>query len=299
MRKPMKTIGVIGRVTNPGVKETLKILIDYLHHLDKKTFIDADTAAALQDTSLATLPRDKLGKNCDLVIVVGGDGSLLNAAHTLVHDEVPVLGINRGSLGFLTDIHPTELNKVKAILDGDFILEKRFLLRASIELHGSPLHSTVGPGIALNEFALIPAANPHMMEFEIYVDNQFVSSQRSDGLIIATPTGSTAYALSGGGPILHPQLDAMVLVSMFPHTLSVRPLVLNGEQKICIILTPNNTTLPRLACDGQTYVNTPPGSHITIQKNAQQLHLVHPQDYDYYETLRSKLHWGHKLQYSE
>ncbi len=299
MQKTMKTIGVIGRVSNPGVKETLKTLIDYLHHLDKKTLVDAETAAALKDNSLATLPREQLGKSCDLVIVVGGDGSLLNATHTLVHDEVPVLGVNRGSLGFLTDIHPTELTKVKAILDGDFILEKRFLLTASIELHGKSLNSQSGPGIALNEFALIPDANPHMMEFEVYIDNQFVSSQRSDGLIIATPTGSTAYALSGGGPILHPQLDAMVLVSMFPHTLSVRPIVLNGNQKIRIIITPNNTTSPRLACDGQTYVNTPPGSHITIKKNAKQLHLVHPQDYDYYETLRSKLHWGKKLQYTE
>lgn len=299
MSKAIHTIGVIGRVANPGVKETLKTLINYLHQLDKKMLIEVETAAPLNDDSLLTVKRDQLGKKCDLVIVVGGDGSLLSAAHTLVYDEVPVLGINRGSLGFLTDIHPTELVKIKAILDGNFILEKRFLLTAKLELHGQSLSSTFGQGLALNEFALIPDANPHMMEFEIYIDGKFVSSQRSDGLIIATPTGSTAYALSGGGPILHPGLDAMVLVSMFPHTLSVRPLVINGNQEILIIITPNNTTSPRLACDGQTYTNTPPGSHITIKKNTQQLHLVHPEDYDYYETLRSKLHWGQKLQYSE
>jgi NAD+ kinase len=295
----MKTIGVIGRVTNPGVKETLKILIDYLHHLDKKTLIDAETAAILNDESLSTVPRHQLGKNCDLVIVIGGDGSLLNAAHTLVQDEVPVLGINRGSLGFLTDIHPTELSKIKAILEGDFILEKRFLLTAAIQLHGEALNPPMGQGNALNEFALIPDAIPHMIEFEVYIDNRFVCSQRSDGMIIATPTGSTAYALSAGGPILHPQLDAIVIVPMFPHTLSVRPIVINGNQEVNIIITPNNSTSPRLACDGQNYINTPPGSHITITKKAKQLHLVHPQDYDYYETLRSKLHWGQKLQYTE
>jgi len=299
MPTTMKTIGVIGRITNPGVKETLKILIDYLHHLGKKTRVDAETAAFLKDPSLSTIPREQLGKHCDLVIVVGGDGSLLNAAHTLVHDNVPVLGINRGSLGFLTDIHPTELIKIKAILEGNFILEKRFLLTATIELHGQLLSSSSDPRLALNEFALIPDATPHMMEFEIYINNQFVSSQRSDGIIIATPTGSTAYALSAGGPILHPDLDAVVLVPMFPHTLSVRPIVLNGNQELRIIVTPNNTTSPRLACDGQTYISIPFGSHINIKKNAQQLHLVHPQDYDYYETLRSKLHWGHKLQYTE
>ncbi len=299
MSKAMNTIGVIGRVTNPGVKETLKILIDYLHHLGKKNLIDAETAAFLNDSSLPTVPRQQLGKNCDLVIVVGGDGSLLNAAHTLVYDEVPVLGINRGSLGFLTDIHPAELIKIKAILEGNFILEKRFLLRASLEQQGRPLLSQAEQRIALNEFALIPDATPQMMEFEIYVNKQFVSSQRSDGLIIATPTGSTAYALSAGGPILHPGLDAIVLVPMFPHTLSVRPIVLEGNQELRIIVTPHNTSSPRLACDGQTYTSIPLGSQITIKKNAQQLHLVHPQDYDYYETLRSKLHWGQKLHYTE
>ncbi len=299
MATTFNTIGIIGRVRNPGVKETLKTLIDYLHKLDKKTLIDAETAEALQDSTLPTLERSKLGKSCDLVIVVGGDGSLLNAAHTLVNDEVPVLGINRGSLGFLTDIHPTELSKIKNILAGEYILEHRFLLKASIEFHGNPLHPPTGDSNALNEFALIPDAIPHMIEFEVYIDDRFVSSQRSDGMIFATPTGSTAYALSAGGPILHPELDAMVIVPMFPHTLSVRPIVISANKEVRVIVTPNNTTSPRLACDGQAYVKTPPGSHITITKTPQKLHLVHPLDYDYFETLRSKLHWGQKLQYTE
>jgi NAD+ kinase len=299
MANAFNTIGIIGRVKNPGVKETLKILIAYLQDLGKTILIDAETASALQDPSLPTVERQQLGKRCHLAIVVGGDGSLLNAAHTLVNDEIPVLGINRGSLGFLTDIHPTELAKIKDILAGNFILEHRFLLQASIQLHGQILHPEVGDGNALNEFALIPDTVPHMIEFEVYIDDRFVSSQRSDGVIIATPTGSTAYSLSAGGPILHPELDAMVMVSMFPHTLSVRPIVISGDKEVRLIITPNNTTSPRLAYDGQTYVNAPPGCHITITKTPKKLHLVHPVDYDYFEILRSKLHWGQKLHYSE
>ncbi len=229
------------------------------------------------------------------MIVVGGDGSLLHAAHAVVRDEIPVLGINRGRLGFLTDIHPTELDKIKAILEGKYILEKRFLLEARIEYQ----HSVLGEGSALNEVALIPSSVPHMTEFEVYIDDQFVCSQNSDGLIIATPTGSTAYALSGGGPILHPNLDAIVIVPMFPHTLSMRPIVIEGNQRITVVITPNNLHLPRLTCDSQGFMNTPPGSHIHIQKKPRHLHLIHPLDYSYYETLRSKLHWGHKLQYKE
>lgn len=294
-----ETIGIIGRVKNPGIKETLKTLISYLEQLNKKTVVDAETATVLNQPALLTVEREQLGKCCDLVIVIGGDGSLLSAAHALVKDEVPVLGINRGSLGFLTDIHPTELIKINHILAGDFILEKRFLLEARVDFQGKKLCPEGGHGNALNEFALIPDVVPHMIEFELYIDDSFVSSQRSDGIIIATPTGSTAYALSAGGPILNPELDAIVVVPMFPHTLSVRPLVISSDREVRIVISLNNTTSPRLAYDGQTYLNTPPGSHITITKTPQKLHLIHPLDYDYYETLRSKLHWGQKLQYTE
>jgi NAD+ kinase len=295
MNKAFKIIGIIGRLKNAGVKETLATLIQYLRSIDKEFVIESETAEHLDDATLPIVERDQIGKRCDLLIVVGGDGSLLNAAHAVVNQETPVLGINRGSLGFLTDILPTQLNKIKAILNGEYVLEKRFLLTTQIHLHNDLL----GEDDALNEVALIPNTTPHMIEFEIYIDEQFVCSQNSDGLIIATPTGSTAYALSGGGPILHPQLDAIVLVPMFPHTLSSRPIVIEGNRKINIIVTPNNTTTPRLSCDGQDYINTPPCSHIAIEKKKQHLHLIHPLDYNYYETLRSKLHWGKKLQYTE
>lgn len=289
------TIGIIGRVRNTGVKETLKILIDYLSKMKLDIIIDAETAKSLDHLELPILTPQEFGKKADLIIVVGGDGSLLHATHAVIEYEKPILGINRGSLGFLTDIHPTELEKIHSILEGKYSLEKRFLLTASITHHDTQL----GQDHALNEVAMLPDAIPHMIEFEIYIDNQFVCSQNSDGLIIATPTGSTAYALSGGGPILHPQLDAIVIVPMFPHTLTNRPLVVNGNQKITVIVSPNNMTSPRISCDGRAYLKTPPGSHISIQKKSQQLHLIHPLDYNYYETLRSKLHWGTKLQYKD
>lgn len=295
MSVKFKTIGIIGRIKTPGVKDTLRTLIDYLLILNQHFLVELETSELLNDKSLGNVPREQLGQQCDLLIVVGGDGSLLHAAHAVVNNETPVLGINRGSLGFLTDILPTQLEKIKDILDGKYILEKRFLLSATIELDGQ----TFGKDDALNEVAILPDAVPHMIEFEIYIDGQFLCSQNSDGLIIATPTGSTAYALSGGGPILHPQLDAIVLVPMFPHSLNNRPIVVEGKREINIIISPNNTTSPRLSCDGRAYINTPPGSRIFIRKKSKFLHLVHPLDYNYYETLRSKLHWGKKLHYME
>lgn len=295
MSVSFETIGIIGRVKNPGIRDTLSALIDYLLVLKKNIIIDSETAESLPKQEFNTIAREKLGKNCDLLIVVGGDGSLLNAAHAVVNDEVPVLGINRGSLGFLTDVLPTQLDKIKDILAGKFILEKRFLLNASIAVNDK----IVGEDDALNEAALLPDAVPHMIEFEIYIDGKFLCSQDSDGLIIATPTGSTAYALSGGGPILTPQLNAIVLVPMFPHSLSYRPIVIDGNKEISIIISPNNITCPRLSCDARAYMTAPPGSRITIHKKTESLHLIHPLDYNYYETLRSKLHWGKKLNYLE
>jgi NAD+ kinase len=281
----------MGKVKNPGVKETLKSLVNFLVQLKKEVKIDAETAQTLADEQYPGVAREQLSKECDLLIVVGGDGSLLQAAHAVIEDEVPLLGVNRGRLGFLTDIHPAELEKIKAILAGQFILEKRFLLTASVSLDEQKL----GVNNALNEVALIPDMTPHMYEFEIYVDDKFVLSQASDGVIVATPTGSTAYALSGGGPILHPQLDAIVIVPMFPHTLSIRPIVLEANQVVKIMISPNNTATPRLTCDGQAFIPTPPASQIKIAKKPQTLHLIHPLDYDYYGTLRSKLHWGQRL----
>jgi NAD+ kinase len=290
-----KSIGIIGRVRNTGVKETVKVLANYLHNIKLNVVIDTETAEHLEQSDLPIASRQELGQKVDMIIVVGGDGSLLHAAHSVINAGKPLLGINRGSLGFLTDIHPTELNRIHAILEGHYTIEKRFLLTATI----THLEKQLGQDDALNEVIMIPDAVPHMIEFEIYVNNKFMCSQNSDGLIVATPTGSTAYALSAGGPILHPQLDAIVIVPMFPHSLTNRPIVIKGDQEITIRIPTHNTASPRISCDGRAYINTPPGSHIVIYKKPQPLHLIHPLSYDYYEALRSKLHWGTKLQYNE
>ena len=291
MPQPFQVIGILGSTKNPSIRDTLLALIEYLSQQAYCLLLAQDIATTYHLTHWQTIERSALGKHCDVFIVVGGDGSLLDAVPLALQQNTPLFGINRGRLGFLTDIRPTELHKIRAMLTGAYTIEQRFLLTAAVEQHGKILMC----GDALNEVSLTPGSVPHMYTFEIYIDEQFVCGQDADGLIIATPTGSTAYALSGGGPILHPMLDAMVIVPMFPHTLSMRPLVLGGNQTVKVIITSRHAATPRLSCDSQLHTAVPPGSQITVAKKTQALQLVHPLDYNYYDTLRSKLHWGHKL----
>lgn len=291
MTAPFKTIGLMGRQRKEDITDTLLALKNLLKQRHLSMVIENETANYLPKDNLPIYSRDELGKHCDLIIVVGGDGSLLNAARTAMDHHTPVLGINRGRLGFLTDIRPAELEtKVSEVLEGKFIEEKRFLLDIQIKQKNKLL----AQAIALNDAVLTPGNIAHMIEFATLINNEFMLSQYADGLIIATPTGSTAYALSGGGPILHPQLDAIVLVPMFPHTLSARPIVLAGNSTITIEIADTNETAPRLSCDGQALVTVPLGAHIHIHKKPEQLRLIHPVDYKYFETLRAKLHWGTK-----
>lgn len=295
MPQPFKRIGLFGRAGTPGVTETLQSLINYLKDINVSVCIESETAAFIDPVNLPAVDRSQLGAEVDLLIVVGGDGSLLYAAHSAVDQKIPVLGINRGRLGFLTDILPTSLKTVGTILQGQYKIEDRFLLTATIARAGHPAEKDD----ALNEVAIMPAAFPHMVEFEIYIDDEFVCSQHADGMVAATPTGSTAYALSGGGPILHPSLDAIVLVPMFSHSLSSRPIVVPGNVTVKVNISPENQTTPRLSCDGRPTLPLPPGCEITLHKKTQALKLIHPMDYCYYEALRSKLHWGKKLTYRE
>lgn len=277
---------------NLGVQETLQALQTFLLSQNITLLIEAETAAHFPlQKSTATTAIAKTGEPGDLIIVVGGDGSLLSAARSAVKVDVPVLGINRGHLGFLTDILPEELEeKIKVILAGKYTEENRFLLNATLYDDDVVRYQ----GESLNDVVLMFGEVPQLIEFEIYINDQLVSSQRADGLVVATPTGSTAYALSGGGPILHPALDAIVLVPISPHTLSSRPIVINGDNTIDIVINKNNETSPKLSCDGQEAVTVPPGQKIRIRKNAQQLRLIHLLDYNYYETLRAKLGWESK-----
>ena len=258
-----KHIGVIGRLGSAQVVETLKRLKNFLQSRNLHVILEEPLAQLIPGHGLQISSRKMMGEICDLVIVIGGDGSMLGAARALARCNVPVLGVNRGSLGFLTDVQPDKLEEqVGEVLEGRYIVESRFLLDAIVKRQGEP----IGHADALNEVVLHPGKATRMIEFELYIEGQFVYSQRSDGLIIATPTGSTAYALSGGGPIMHPRLDALVIVPMFPHTLSSRPIVIDGNSEIKIVVGKNNETYPHLSCDGQVHITAAPGDTVTVHK---------------------------------
>ncbi|WP_314410243.1 NAD(+) kinase, partial [Pseudomonas kuykendallii] len=208
-----RNIGIIGRLGSSQVLETVRRLKRFLLDRHLHVVLEESIAEVVPGHNLQTASRRILGEICDLVIVVGGDGSMLGAARALAWSKVPVLGINRGSLGFLTDIRPDDLEaKVGEVLDGQYSVENRFLLEAEVRRNGD----SIGEGDALNDVVLHPGKSTRMIEFELHIDGQFVCSQKADGLIIATPTGSTAYSLSAGGPIMHPKLDAIVIVPMYP-----------------------------------------------------------------------------------
>ncbi len=290
MKSIFKTIVLMGRQQTEGMAETLNSLIIYLQKHDINIIIEKDTAILLPALDLPVINREKLAGNCDLMIVVGGDGSLLSASHFATDQNIPVVGINRGRLGFLTDIRPDEIENLDKILQGEYLEESRFLLNAGVQHQDH----TLTQELALNEVVLLPSVINRMIEFTIYIDQQLVCAQRADGLIVATPTGSTAHSLSGGGPILHPGLDAIVLLPMFPHTLSSRPIVVKGKSNIEIVIAEECKTCPNISCDGQEMIPIPSGGKINIKKHANQLRLIHLKDYNYYETLRSKLHWENK-----
>jgi len=287
-----RNIGIIGRLGSVQVLDTIRRLKKFLMDRNLHVILDETIAEMLPGHGMQVSSRQSLGESCDLVIVVGGDGSLLGAARAMAKHRVPVLGINRGSLGFLTDIRPDELEtRVAEVLAGQYTVENRFLLEALARRQ----NEAVGESDALNDVVLHPGKSTRMIEFELYIDGQFVYSQKSDGLIIATPTGSTAYALSAGGPIMHPKLDALVIVPMHPHTLSSRPIVVNGHSELKIVVSPNMQIYPQISCDGQNHFTCAPGDTITIRKKSQKLNLIHPLDYNYYEVCRNKLGWGSRL----
>jgi NAD+ kinase len=286
MHNVFNRVLLFGRQSGDDIIETLLTVRDYLCEQHVEVFFEQETAATLPPQPQPNLNRKELADRCDLIIVVGGDGSLLRAAHVAAEHNLPVLGVNRGRLGFLTDIYPEEVARIGRVLEGDYREEKRSLIWARLE--GKQL---ISEGIALNDVVLSPGSVSRMIEFEIYINQQFVCKQRADGLIVATPTGSTAYSLSGGGPILHPNLNAIVLVPMFPHTLSSRPVVVSGDSVIEIRIAQDNPSSPEVSYDGQERVAIPPNGKIIITQHSQHLRLIHPKDYNYFETLRTKLRW--------
>ena len=283
------TIGLMGRVGSEAVLETLVHLRDFLRARGRKVIVEQEVAEHLGTDPGEVRPREHIGRDSDLVIVVGGAGSLLGAARSLAAQEVPVLGVNRGRLGFLTDISPQQLeSQLEGVLAGRYVLESRFLLDVLV-MRGEEV---LARGDALNDVVLNSGVSARMIEFDLYIEEQFVYTQRSDGLIISTPTGSTAYSLSGGGPIMHPGLDALVLVPMFPHTLGSRPLVIHGNSSVRIVINEYNDLHPNISCDGQLNFRASPGDVIHIHKKPERLQLLHPLEHNFYAICRAKLGWG-------
>lgn len=292
MNKTFKHIGIIGKPNNPEVAETANILFNHLCAKVDSVRVEETIAEEMSLSSDNIVSREVLAENSDLIIVVGGDGSMLNAGRLLANYDVPVLGINRGYLGFLTDIGQSDmLERIDDVIAGNYCEEQRFLLLARVIRDGKLINESE----ALNDIVLYPGEISKMLEFEVYIDDMFAFSQRSDGMIVSTPTGSTAYALSGGGPIMHPSLDAVLLVPMHPHTLTMRPIVVNIESNIDIVVAESNKYHPQVSYDGQLTFPLEHGDMITIRKKSRQLWLLHPSDYDYYHVLRTKLGWGTKL----
>ncbi len=284
-----RNIGIIGRLGSKKVIETVRRLKRYLVEEGYHVVLQDRIADVMPGHGMQVSNQKMLGEICDLVIVVGGDGSLLGAARALAKHNTPVLGINRGRLGFLTDISPDEGMEaaIQAVLDGEYIEEQRFLLDAEIKRNGV----SIATSEALNDVVLHPGKSARMIAFDLYVEGQFVHHQRADGMIVSSPTGSTAYALSGGGPIMHPKLDAIVLVPMFPHTLSSRPIVVDGNSEIKLVIGEGNETYPTVSCDGQKHLSCAPGDAVTIRKKPHKLKLIHPKDHNFYEICRTKLGW--------
>ena len=284
-----QTIGLIGKYGDPGVADTLKTLSNHLKARQRHVLLDAHSAELLPDHGLETAERSVIGARCDLAIIVGGDGTLLNAARSLAEHDVPLLGINLGRLGFLADVsRETMTQSLDAILSGDYRSEDRLMLQARIERDGQ----RVGAADALNDVVIHKWEVARMIELETFIDGHYVNTHRSDGLIVATPTGSTAYALSGGGPILHPALDTIVLVPICPHTLSYRPIVVAGSSEIEIVINDSTHTQAQVTCDGQINLRLMPGDRVFIRRKQHKLRLIHPSGHDYFEILRVKLGWG-------
>ncbi|MGB0965792.1 MAG: NAD(+) kinase [Litorivicinus sp.] len=239
------------------------------------------------------VPLNDLAQHCDLAAVIGGDGSLLGAARALARSGVPVLGINRGNLGFLTDIHPDDASDaLNLALEGKGSLDQRALIGVTVTRDGQQ----IAAGSALNDIVLHKGSSARMLSFDVHHGTQQVYQAKADGLIVATPTGSTAYSLSAGGPILHPSLSAWVVVPMFPHTLADRPLVLADNQALHLSITDQHQALPLISCDGQTHISVMPGDQIQIEKLDAYLNLLHVDgEYDYFAVCREKLGWATRL----
>jgi len=288
MNSPFKRIGLFIRKDDPVMENAVIQVTEFLLARSLTVFINEplNFLPQLEVISISDFPRQ-----CDLTIAIGGDGTLLSVSRALSDSNLPIVGINIGRLGFLADITLAKLEQqLSEVLAGNYREDTRFMMHANI------INDTDHPvGKAMNDIVVHANQSLHMIEFETYINGKFLNSQRADGLVVATPTGSTAYAMSAGGPILDVNLDALVLASVCPHTLSNRPLVVAASSIIDIVLSENNTTSAMVTCDGRPGHVLQPGDTVRIERYPSNITLLHLENHDHYSILRAKLEWGRKL----
>jgi NAD+ kinase len=289
MGLPVRTCALVGRFTDSRVAESAHALLAHLA-IRQVTVLVSDRAVLAAGTAgVLRVAEEDLGPRADLMIAVGGDGTLLYAAGLVARHGVPLLGINRGRLGFLTDVMPQDmLTCVDAALEGRLEADERPLLGACLR----QASGKVAEALALNDVVLQKLATGRMLDFATRVGGRYVNTHAGDGIVVASATGSTAYALSCGGPIIEPHLDAVVMAPICPHTLSDRPIVVSARSLIEIALLERPETRAQVTCDGTVLGEIAPGDRLEIQRAGERITLLHPADHDYYRLLRSKLHWG-------
>ena len=289
MNAHFRIIGIVAKPNAKRVGPTLRNLFDHLARRGFRILLDPSCRDIIEAPSDAIRTPETLGRECDVVIAVGGDGTLLNAARAVAPFGTPVIGINLGRIGFLVDISPDHaLSKLDEILSGHFLAEERLMLQTRIQRDGQIIHQE----LAVNEVVVHRWITPSMIEIITRIDGRFLNAQRADGLIISTPTGSTAYALSGGGPILYPNLDVIELVPINPHTLTNRPIVIASDSKVEIAFATTGEMRAEVTCDTVSIPEVLTDDRILIRKAEKSFKLLHPVDYDFFEILRAKLNWS-------
>jgi NAD+ kinase len=288
MSGAFNSIALIGRPSDPSVADSLRVLTEHLIARKRKVIVDVALDFTVPD-AVEKLPESQLPGRTDLIVAIGGDGTMLHAARIASTADIPLLGVNRGRLGFLADIGPADMcNRLDDVLQGRYERESRAMLSARIVRD----EGTQQTAQALNDVVLQKWETGRMLDFETWIDGQYVNTHGGDGLVVATATGSTAYALSCGGPILHPELDALVVAPICPHTLSDRPIVIRSKSRIEIRLVKRPDTKAQVTCDGIMLGDLGPQDRLQVDPAPGRVVLLHPPGHDYYRILRSKLHWG-------
>jgi NAD+ kinase len=289
MALPAQACALIGRFSDERVAESALLLLPHLKKRGVRALLPKDDPLAAPPDLVTRIPEEEIAERADLVIAIGGDGTLLYAARLVAHRGVPLIGINRGRLGFLTDVLPQDmLASVDAALEGRCERDERALLEA--RLIGA--NGISAQALALNDVVVQKWETGRMLDFETWIDGANVNSHGGDGLVVASSTGSTAYALSCGGPIVVPHLDALVVAPICPHTLSDRPIVVSSRSIIAVKLIDRPDTRAEVTCDGVPLGELLPGDRLEVHPTPRKITLLHPDKFEYYRLLRSKLHWG-------